>query len=113
MSLCKCEPSCETYFCEHPGHSGPRAVPWCSGACDDHPDWCDECWARQDAAARGLLRSANRWWCAHRVGLWIEANLVLFIALSVATLTLAFVAARLVARGFGIELPAEVHQVVR
>jgi len=22
-----------------------RLVPWCQGAADDFPDWCDDCWA--------------------------------------------------------------------
>ena len=38
-----------------------RLVPWCFGADDDQPDWCDDCWAKSWGAdsSDGVLRLAR------------------------------------------------------
>lgn len=33
--------SCETFVCA----SCSKRVDWELGACDNRPDWCDDCWA--------------------------------------------------------------------
>lgn len=38
----KADGNCETFKCRH----CKRIYPWCQGASDDRPDWCDDCWAR-------------------------------------------------------------------
>lgn len=37
----QCDPdrTCGTFICEH----CERCVPWCFGAADEYPEWCDDC----------------------------------------------------------------------
>lgn len=33
-----------------------RTVPWCFGAADQYPEWCDDCWHERVEAARARLK---------------------------------------------------------
>lgn len=42
---CRCFIPCPGFRCS----KCKKTRPWCQGASDDQPDWCDLCWMKHDA----------------------------------------------------------------
>jgi hypothetical protein len=44
---CACEIPCPSFICSHPWcNARGTKLPWCFGAADDYPGWCDVCVGR-------------------------------------------------------------------
>ena len=53
--MCRCTTPCQGRFsCAAVDHVGRRAVPYCRGASDDEPSFCDNCWL----AKQGMVKTA-------------------------------------------------------
>ncbi len=61
--------SCPTYVCSKCN----QLRPWCMGASDDKPEWCDNCWAAQrgpNAIETKVAATCSK--CGHAGDVWID-----------------------------------------